>query len=128
MAVALAAVLVLSLVALSLTALTGNQKAGDLTVGQQLAHQRLEELIYAAQQDGSLSFWSANSGVQPYLVEPLHVGNHQFETALYITEVSDPNLPALRRCRLRVWWWGGDQSHAGYGRLSAEVVRFASRP
>lgn len=127
-AVALAAVVVLTLVALSITALSGNQKAGDLSIGQSLAHERLEQLIYAAQEDSGLNFWNSNSDSQAYQVEPLQSGNQQFRAALYVSDVTDAAVPNLKRCRMRVSWWGGDQSHAGYGNLYTDVVRFAAKP
>jgi len=125
--VALAAVVVLTLVALGLTALKGNRKAADLTLAQSLAHQAIEQHIYQAQQDTSAALWSGNNDNQALLQADLSVGNQVFATALYVSDASTASTPNLKRCRLRISWWGGEERQ-GYGRLSTEVIRFASRP
>lgn len=127
LAVALAGVVVLSLVALGLSSLTGNQKAGDLSLVQSTAHQLLEEEIYSAQQSSGAALWSANSDTVPYKTAPVTQGNEQYTVALYAVDVSDAAVPSLKRCRLRISWWGGD-SRQGYGNLHTEAIRFASRP
>lgn len=126
--VALAAVVVLTLVALSLTALKGNRKAGDQTLAQTLAHQQLEREIYQAQQDTTAAFWGADSDANPLSQNDLTVGTQTFRAALYVSEASTSEAPNLKRCRLRMSWWGGEKGRPGYGRLSTEIVRYACKP
>jgi type II secretory pathway pseudopilin PulG len=128
LAVALAAVIVLTLVALSLTSLRGNQKATDLTLAQSAAHQWIEEELYSAQHDSSNPLWIANNDQTPYKTLQLSVGNARYDLAVYAVDVNDPSVPHLKRCRLRVAWWGGEQTRSGYGNLSTEVTRFVSKP
>lgn len=125
--VALAAVVVLTLVALSLTALKGNRKAADLTMAQNLAHQFIEQEIYGAQQEATAAFWSQNSDQSPLVERELVVGDAAYQAALYVVDANSAATPGLKRCRVRLSWWGGEGDRAGYGRLFTEVVRFASR-
>lgn len=125
--VALAAIVVLTLVALGLTALKGNRKAADLTLAQSLAHQAIEQHLYQAHQDSSAALWVANDDNQALSQSDLPVGTQVFSSALYVSDASTAATPNLKRCRLRISWWGGTERQ-GYGRLSTEVIRFASRP
>lgn len=127
LAVALAAVVVLTLVALGLTALTGNQKSGDLSIAQSTAHQLLEVEIYNAQQNSASPLWTANDDANPWKTSQVTQGKEQYTVALYAVDVSDAAVPNLKRCRLRLSWWSGE-SRQGYGALHTEAVRFASRP
>ena len=125
LALGLAAIVVLALVGLSLTALRGNQKSVDLTLADGLANSVLSQQIYQAQSTPGASFWLSNSDTNPYSQSSNSVGNQDYVLSLY---VSDSNAAAgLKRCRLRVDWWGGDDRQ-GYGRLHTEAVRLVSLP
>jgi len=128
LAVALAAIVVLLLVALGLSALKSNQKASDQVLAQSLAHQWVERELYQAQQNASSGLWSANSDTSAYSTQQVSVGLNSYQMALYVSDFNDPATPRLKRLRLRVSWWDGDDRRAGYGRLSTEVIRFASSP
>ncbi|MFN8606666.1 MAG: hypothetical protein U0931_03980 [Vulcanimicrobiota bacterium] len=128
LALALAVIVVLTLVGLSLTALSGSQKSGDLTAAQSLCHQWLEEEIYRSQADTGALLWSANSDLIPYQSRQTRLGNVEYSAAYYALDVTDSAMPNLRRCRLRVSWWGGAEARQGYGRLYTEALRYVSRP
>lgn len=128
LALALALIVVLTLVGLSLTALSGSQKSTDLTCAQSLSHQWLEEEIYSAQGNGAAQIWGANSDTTPYQQKQSKVGNTEYTAAYYAVDVGDPALPNLKRCRMRVSWWGGTETRQGYGRLYAEALRYVSKP
>ena len=128
LALALAVVVVLTLVGLSLTAHTGNQKSSDLMAAQSLAHQWLEEEIYAAQGIPGAAIWAANSETNPYQEKRTMVGHSEYLSAFYSSDVTDPGMPSLKKCHLRVSWWNGAEGRPGYGRLYTEATRYVSKP
>lgn len=128
LALGLAVVVVLTLVGVGLTALTSNQKAGDVAMAESSAHDLLESMLYGAQQDPSVALWGANDDLNPYSVTPLAVGSQTYTAALYVADVVGVDTPSMKRCRMRMSWWGGEEARSGYGRLYCDVVRFVSRP
>jgi Tfp pilus assembly protein PilV len=128
LALALAVVVVLTLLGLGLTALSGNQKSSDLLAAQSLAHQWLEEEIYGAQGLPGAAIWAASSDVNPYTQKTTQLGNCEYTAAYYASDVTDPGLPGLKKCRLRVSWWSGAEARQGYGRLYTEATRYVSTP
>jgi hypothetical protein len=128
LALALAVIVVLTLVGLSITALSGSQKSTDLTSAQSLSHQWLEAEIYGAQANNAALIWSANSDTDPYQQKQTRIGNTDYTAAYYATDLADAAMPNLKRCRLRVSWWGGEESRQGYGRLYTEALRYVSKP
>lgn len=128
LALALAVVVVLTLVGLSLTALQGNQKSSDLVAAQSLSHQWLEQEIYGAQGISGAAIWAGSSDTTPYIEKTHLVGKKEFVAAFYSSDVTDTAMPNLKKCRLRVSWWSGAEARQGYGRLYTEATRYASKP
>ncbi len=125
LALGLASVLALTMMGLGLTAMAGGQKALDLSLAARLAHDLLQEQIYQAQSDSASGFWTQNDDVVPFSQFNSKVGQQDYLVALYVSDASANTN--LKRCRLRVNWWGGN-SRQGYGSLNTQAVRFVSRP
>lgn len=132
LALALSAVAVLSLAALSLSALRGERKASDALIGQLVAEEAINKLIYDMQANGNHAVWAHNSAVLEYGVETTVSSATEFTLVTYARDVDAPTFAPRRLKRLRIVarWWRADQSadRAGMGKLEAHAVRLVREP
>lgn len=132
LALALAAVAVLSLAALSLSALRGERKASDTLVGQLVAEEAINKLIYDMQSSTTHAVWGHNSAVLEYGVQPTVSSATEFTLVTYARDVDAPAFAPRRLKRLRIVarWWRSDQAarRTGMGKLEAQAVRLVREP
>ncbi|MBT9584315.1 hypothetical protein IV102_13315 [bacterium] len=128
LAIFFAIVIFLTLVGLGLTTLAGGQKTSDLSLAQSAAHELLESAIYEASDLPGSAFWLSTSDSNPYSLSQVASGRQAYTVALYLSDATDPGTPTLKRCRIRLSWWGGESDRAGYGQLHTEAVRYVSKP
>lgn len=132
LAVALAAVALLSLVAVSLTALRSNRKATDTTVGYLLAEQTVEQLIYGMQANTAAPIWSYSSTLLEYSVDTVNLSNQDFTVVVYardpVAGLASPHR--LKRLEVVTRWWDAQSTatRVGMGRLEARTVRLVREP
>lgn len=133
LAMALASVAVLSLVALSLSALRGERKASDSLVGELVASEAMERLVYDMQASTSHPLWAQNSATVAYGTENTVSSGTEFTLVTYASDMDSATFTPRRLKRLHVvarWWRaendGGGRS--GMGKLEAHAIRLVREP
>ena len=133
LALALATVAVLTLVALSLSALRAERKSSDTLVGQLVADDAMEKLIYDMQSNSAHPAWVFNQLVNTYDVSATVSSETDFSLATYARDVDSLTFTPRRLKRLEIvaHWWRSDNNagaKAGMGKLEAHAIRLIREP
>ena len=128
LAMALSAVAVLTLIALSLSALRSERKSSDSLVGQLVADEAIERLVYDAQANSAHPIWGADDSVNAYAVETIVSSETNFTLVTYARDVDSATFTPRKLKRIEVvsHWWGSESNakgRSGMGKLEAHAIR-----
>lgn len=134
LSLSLITIVVLALLGLSIRSLKGTQKSEDLTVGQLVAEQHIERLIYEAETNATSPFWAHNNPSAPYSTQTVDSNGSKFQLSIYISDVSasvDGGFSVGRRLKLvqgDVTWHDAPQGKRDLGILNIRVSRMVHEP
>ncbi len=136
MALALITVAVLTLLGLCLYSLNASRKSRDLSVGQMVAEQALERLVYEADTNPTSPLWIQNNQTVPYQQQQVVLEPSVFNVTVFVSNVVDSAGPGgqfisgsrLKRLESLVVWQDAQAGKAGYGQLRIRATRLVHEP
>ena len=137
LAMALIAVVVLSVLGIGIGTINGTRKSLDTSAGQLVAETELQRAIYQADNNSGDSLWAQNSATVPLRTYTSQVGSTAYQVALYAEDVVDTSgnpiggasVNHAKKVDVLVSWWVASQtSRSGYGLLQVQNSRLLDGP
>lgn len=128
LALALISIVILTLLGLSIRSLQVNRKNLDTAVGQLVANQALERLVYEAEHDSTAPVWASNSTTIPFSNTQVTMGDTPFNVTIFASDALSAPGPRLKQLKSRVVWSDTPQGKAGQGILRVEATRLVHEP
>jgi len=128
LALGLISIVILTILGLSIRSLHVNRKNMDTTVGQMVANQALERLVYEAEHDSTAPVWANNSATIPFSNTQVTMGDTAFNVSIFASDALSTPGSRLKRLKSQVIWSDAPQGKVGKGVLRVEATRLVHEP